>query len=73
MCVAEKISGNETGIVRIPHGHKQKDVFDIIAATVSLIYGPGIDDSIQVIVTQNFTFFHYYLVVKSSQKLLNRF
>lgn len=46
VCAAEKKSATETRQARIRHRQEQKDALDIAAAAGSLLYGPGIDDSI---------------------------
>lgn len=45
ICAAEKKSACETREARIRHRQEQKDALDIAAAAGSLLYGPGIDDS----------------------------
>ncbi|XP_063986122.1 uncharacterized protein LOC135167084 isoform X2 [Diachasmimorpha longicaudata] len=42
---AEKKSTSETREARVRHRQEQKDALDIAAAAGSLLYGPGIDDS----------------------------
>lgn len=45
VCAAEKKFAGETREARIRHRQEQKDALDITAAAGSLLYGPGIDDS----------------------------
>ncbi|XP_044578704.1 uncharacterized protein LOC123261223 isoform X2 [Cotesia glomerata] len=46
VCAAEKKSASETHEARICHRQELKDALDIATAAGSLIYGPGIDDSL---------------------------
>ncbi|XP_044575161.1 uncharacterized protein LOC123258969 [Cotesia glomerata] len=46
VCAAEKKSASETREARIRHRQEQKDALDIATAAGSLLYGPGIDDSL---------------------------
>lgn len=43
---AERKSTSETREARIRHRQEQKEAMDIAAAEGSLLYGPGIDDSV---------------------------
>lgn len=46
VCAAERKSTSETREARIRHRQEQKEAMDIAAAEGSLLYGPGIDDSV---------------------------
>ncbi|CAH2086841.1 unnamed protein product [Euphydryas editha] len=46
VCAAEKKSASETREARIRHRQEQKDALDIATAAGSLLYSPGIDDSL---------------------------
>ena len=56
---AEKKSTSETREARIRHWLEQNDALDIAAAAGSLLYGSGIDDSMQ-----GKKKFHFYCLLK---------